>query len=92
MVVVHPLHHMPYKGHEEEIFQLNMDYYRKLIPFAQKYGVKIGVENMWQRDPLRKCITADTCSDVNEFIRYIDTLDSEQITGCLDLGRLDWNA
>lgn len=88
VVVVHPLHHMCYKGHEEELFQLNMDYYGKLIPYAKEYGIKIGVENMWQFDPLRKCIIADTCSDVKEFIRYIDTLNSDQITGCLDVGHV----
>lgn len=88
VVVIHPIHYMVYKGHEEEIFEINMDYYRKLIPFAKEYGVKIGVENMFQRDPLRQCIVADTCSDAKEFIRYIDTLDSEQITACLDVGHV----
>ena len=88
VVVVHPLHHMTYHGHEEEIFQLNMDYYHRLIPYAAEYGIKIGVENMFQRDPLRKCIVADTCSDADEFVRYIDTLNSPQITACLDVGHV----
>ena len=86
--VIHPLHHMLYHGHEEEIFQLNMDYYRRLIPYAKEYGVKIGVENMFQADPRRKHIVADTCSNLEEFIRYIDTLDSDQITACLDVGHV----
>lgn len=86
--VIHPIHHTAYLGHEEEIFQRNMDFYRRLIPYAAKYGVKIGVENMFQRDPDRKYIVADTCSDVKEFIRYIDTLDSEWITACLDVGHV----
>lgn len=88
VVVVHPIHHMEYRGHEEEIFRRNMDYYRRLIPYAKEYGVKIGVENMFQRDPLRKYIVADTCSTVEEFIRYIDTLNSPQITACLDVGHV----
>ena len=87
-VVVHPIHHMVYKDHEEEIFRINMDFYGKLIPYAKEAGVKIAVENMWQRDPVRNYIVADTCSDVNEFIKYIDTLDSEQITACLDVGHV----
>ena len=86
--VVHPVHHMVYHGHEEEIFERNMDFYRTLIPYAKEYGVKIGVENMFQHDKLRGHIIADTCSTSKEFIRYIDTLDSPQITACLDVGHV----
>ena len=88
VVVVHPIHHMVYHGHEEEIFERNMAYYRSLIPYAKEYGVKVAVENMFQADPRRKCIVADTCSNLQEFIRYVDTLDSEQITACLDVGHV----
>ena len=86
--VVHPLHHMEYKGHEEEIFHLNMDYYRKLIPYCKEFGIKVGIENMWQRHRIRKNITFDTCSTIDEFIRYIDTLDSEYMVACLDVGHV----
>lgn len=86
VAVVHPLHHFTYPGHEEKIFEVNMKYYRRLIPYAKEFGVKIGVENMYQVDPRRKHIIADTCAKIPEFIRYIDTLDSEQITACLDIG------
>ena len=65
-----------------------MEYYRRLIPYAKEYGVKIGVENMFQVDPRRKYIICDTCSEINEFVRYIDTLDSEQIVACLDIGHI----
>lgn len=87
-VIVHPLHHMVYSGHEEEIYLLNMDYYRSLIPLAQSCGIKIAVENMFQRDARRGIITHDTCSTVSEFLRYIDTLDSPWITACLDVGHV----
>ena len=86
VAVVHPLHHFVYLGHEEEIYEKNMKYYRKLIPYAKEYGVKIGVENMYQGDPRRKHMIADTCAYIPEFIRYIDSLDSEQVTACLDIG------
>lgn len=86
--VVHPLHHMQYLGHEEEIFRLNMEYYRSLIPYCREYGVKVGIENMWQRHPIRKNISFDTCSSAEEFIRYIDTLDSEYMVACLDVGHV----
>lgn len=86
--VIHPLHHMEYKGHEEEIFHLNIDYYRRLITYAKEYGVKIGIENMWQRHRIRRNISFDTCSTIEEFVRYIDTLDSEYAVACLDIGHV----
>lgn len=88
VIVIHPLHHIPYRGNEETLFRMNMDYYRSLIPYAAKAGVKIGVENMFQSDPLRKYIVADTCSTAEEFVRYIDELNSEHITACLDIGHV----
>ena len=87
-IIVHPLHHMLYSGHEEEIFQLNMEFYRSLIPVAQSCGIKIAVENMFQKDLRRGIITHDTCSTIPEFLRYIDTLDSPWITACLDVGHV----
>ncbi len=86
--VMHPLHHFVYHGHEEEIFEKNMEFYRSLIPYCKEYGIAIGVENMWQVDGLRKCIVHDTCSRKEEFVRYIDTLDSEYMVACLDVGHV----
>ena len=86
--VIHPQHHWTYRGHEEEIFEKNMAFYRSLIPHAARYGVKIGVENMFKRDKDRKYIDHDTCSRSAEFIRYIDTLNSPHVTACLDVGHV----
>ena len=86
--VVHPLHHRIYKGNEEEMFNMNMNFYRRLIPYCREYGIKVGIENMWQVDKLRKCIIQDTCNRADELIRYIDTLDSEYMVACLDLGHV----
>ena len=86
--VIHPLHHWEYRGHEEEIFEKNMVYYRKLIPYCKEFGVKVGVENMWQKDRLRNMNSFDTCGTIKEFLRYIDTLDSEYMIACLDVGHV----
>ena len=88
VAVIHPLHHFIYEGHAEEIFEKNMEYYRMLIPYAEQNGIRIGVENMWQVDARRKYIVHDTCSQISEFIRYIDTLDSEHVVACLDIGHV----
>lgn len=86
--IIHPLHYSEYNGHEEEFFEKNMEYYRSFIPYCEKYGIKICVENMWQRDPRRKYIVHDTCSRKEEFIRYVDGIGSEYAVACLDVGHV----
>ncbi len=88
VAVVHPLHHFIYRGHEEEVFEANMRFYRRLIPYCREYGVMCGIENMYQEDRQRKYIVHDTCSHKEEFVRYIDTLDSEYMVACLDIGHV----
>lgn len=88
VTVIHPLHHWVYRGHEEEIFEKNMAFYRRLIPYCREFGVKVGVENMWQKDALRRFNSFDVCSTIEEFVRYIDTLDSEYMVACLDVGHV----
>ncbi len=69
-------------------FEFNIDYYNKLAPFAKEYGVKIALENMWgsaEVDGKRK-IVPNICSVAEDFNRYVDALDPELFTACLDLG------
>ncbi len=86
--IVHPLHYSEYHGFEEDWFNKNMSYYRYLLPYCKEFGVKMCVENMFRRDPRRKYIAHDTCSRKEEFIRYVDTLDSEYVVACLDVGHV----
>jgi len=86
IAVVHPVHHEEYLGHEEERFEQNMKFYRTLLPYAKEYGIRIALENMFQREVKRKVLGPDTCSHAAEFIRYLDTLDDEYFVACLDLG------
>ena len=50
-----------------------MKFYKSLIPYCEEYGIKVAVENMWQYPGM---ISHSTCSRPEEFIRYIDELDS----------------
>ena len=88
IAVVHPLHYLEFHGREEESFQTNMDFYRSLIPLCREYNIQIGIENMWRNDPRRRCVAHDTCSQKEEFVRYIDTLDSEYMVATLDIGHV----
>lgn len=88
-VVVHPLQRGRYYGHERELFDLNMDFYRSLAPFAKDAGVKIAIENMWQCHPVTHRICDDVCADPHELAAYYDTLDDpDTFTVCLDIGHV----
>ena len=88
-IVVHPLQRGRYYGQEEVLFELNMDFYSKLAPYAKDAGIKIAIENMWHNDPHTGYIVGDTCADPHELVRYYDTLnDPDAFTVCLDLGHV----
>lgn len=86
VIVVHPKQHLSYAEHIDELFQMNVEFYNRLIPYAKKFGIKIATENMWQRNNGAKSITDSTCSRAWEFCKYIDAIDSEWFVGCLDIG------
>ena len=85
-IIVHPKQHLIYKGNEETLKKMNYDFYRSLIPYCEKYQIKVAIENMWQRDKLRNYIGKSTCADPAEHIEYIDMLDSPWFLACLDVG------
>ena len=89
-IVVHPCQHLDYlkKGVPEELFEMNMKFYGRLLPFCEEYDINICVENMWRyrsNASMRK-IDRSTCSEPEEFIKYIDTLASPRVFACLDIG------
>lgn len=89
-VVVHPKQHL-YRTYylsecREKLYEINMEFYNSLIPYAKDAGVKIAVENMFGHDERRGVISDSTCSHPEEFCRYIDNLNSPYITACLDIG------
>lgn len=82
-IVVHPIAH-PEGGAVQKAF--NLDYYRRLEPIALDSGVKIALENMWGYDGNRGCIIPNVCSFGEDLADYVDELNSEAFTVCLDLG------
>ncbi len=88
-IIVHPRQNGRYYGREEELFEKNVEFYTALKPIAKKYGVKMAIENMWQRHPIAKYICDDVCAPPEELARLYDTLnDPEVFTVCLDLGHV----
>ncbi len=78
--VVHPVQF------SSDQFERNMELYHSLEPYAKEYGVKIALENMWGWDNKLNRIVPNVCSVAEDFNRYVDALDSDNFTACLDLG------
>ena len=83
-LVIHPLNHLD-KAKERE---LNLNMYRKMMPFAKQYGVKLCLENLFMTVAGHIC--AGACTEATEACWYIDTLNAEageELFGfCFDVG------
>lgn len=88
-VVVHPIVKRRHYGFEREHFEMNMEFYSSLAPYAKDAGVKIAIENMWGRHPVTGRICDSVCSDPQELVKYYDELNNPDVfTICLDLGHV----
>ncbi len=89
IIVVHPKQHLRYARNAKKLIEINREFYRSLIPYAEKYNIKIAVENMWQsKKVFGYKIIDSTCSSPEEFCEYIDFQNSPWICGCLDIGHI----
>lgn len=83
-IIVHPI---AYPGGEEAQRKFNIDFYRKLEPYALEYGIKIALENMFGHDNKRNYIIPSVCSFGKDLADYYDELDNpDAFTVCLDVG------
>lgn len=89
-MVVHPVQHLTYRdeGIPEQLFQMNMEFYGRLLPYAKDHGVTICTENMWQGRNAAGVyyIEHSTCSTPEETIRYVDSMQDENFKYCFDIG------
>ena len=53
---------------------MNVEFYKSLIPYCEKFGIKVACENMWQNNSASGAITDSTCSRAWEFCKYIDAV------------------
>lgn len=87
IIIVHPeTDNWYYYENKDKLFEKNMAYYRTLIPYAKEFGIKIAVENMFGWDRNTHVHLENPCSHSEEFAKYVDTLNSEYITACVDTG------
>jgi sugar phosphate isomerase/epimerase len=85
--VVHPVN-LPGRGYEEQK-EFNMDFFAVLLPYCKKFGVKIALENMWGWDASAKKVVPAACSTALEFNDYLNSLDENYFTACLDVGHAE---
>jgi len=79
-IVVHPF----FAANDKK--KRNIEFYNQLLPYCKQLNIKVALENMWGHDKKRDYIIANVCSTPNEFNEYLDALDSDYFTGCLDIG------
>lgn len=71
----------------DERFEMNMELFLALLPYAKRAGVEIAIENMWGRHKdMSAKIIKNVCSDADELIRYVDGVGDPSVTACLDVG------
>ena len=87
IMVVHPI--ILKGGSYDAQKELNMKFYNNLLPFCKEFNVKIALENIGGWDEEAEHFTPATCSTPSEFIDYLDTLDSDWFTACLDIAHAE---
>ena len=68
-----------------DVFEYNLEFYRALLPYCEKYGVKVGVENLFEfyADGV---ITATKFGTPDSFNKMLEILDNPYYVGCVDVG------
>lgn len=86
-VVVHPIQHYRYRlpGMPERLFEENIVFYRRLLSYAEEYGIRVCVENMCQGD-MDILNVPSVCARPAEMIRYFDEINHPLFGCCLDIG------
>jgi sugar phosphate isomerase/epimerase len=84
MIVVHSIR-LP----EDDLqahFDYNLKYYRSLLPYAERFGIKIAVENLGGRAPGTNDFTQFCLGSPEMFCGMQEALNSPMVCGCLDIG------
>lgn len=80
MIVVHPCTHIDCTADPtvfESMMEYNLNFYRRLAPYAKEFGIKIAIEN----------ISRSVTTRADGLLRLLQTLnDSETFTVCYDVG------
>lgn len=84
-LVIHPIVYSQ-NNPDYDLKEVNMNLYRKLLPYAKEYGVQICTENIFAWNEEAQAPSYDLCSGAKALANYIDTIDDEYFGACLDIG------
>lgn len=80
MIVVHPCYHLEDATYQEN-FDYNLNFYKRLAPFAKEYDIKIAIENIPVNYP------NNACDNANKINALYDKLNQPEVfTVCFDVG------
>lgn len=85
-IVVHPKAHLTYATCREQLIEMNIAFYRELVPYCERFGIKVACENMWGYNQPAGRIVDHICSRPEEFCACLDAVDSPFVVACLDIG------
>ena len=87
-IIIHPFQHLRYYTNEntETLYEMNLEFYARLIPYCEEYGITVCTENMFQAYGDSYKLWDSTCSKSEEFVRYIDGIGSPYVKACVDIG------
>ena len=95
-IVIHPINHAVNDKEKKENWQLNLDAFTKIEPYLRKFDVKLGIEDMFGYDALRRRLCPTGISSAQEMADLIDelnsSLNSDRFVACLDTGHVFINA
>lgn len=83
-LVVHGVSN-PFEYSEQEFLDRNIAYYSSLIPYCEKFGVRVAVENLMEMDSNRQHYRA-FIGTPQALSRVVQACNSPWIVGCLDVG------
>lgn len=65
--------------------QYNIDYYKSFIPYCEKFGIHIAVENLFYRDAKRRSFPSKLGTP-EELNRVVEKINSPWFAACVDTG------
>lgn len=76
----------PWNDYSDEV---NINFYKRLLPYAKKANVIMCVENMWRWNNEKDCARPCSCSFAKSFNNIIDGMNSKYVKACVDIGHAE---
>ena len=87
--VIHPVRTLGRFFDEEYDYchEYNLAFFKKLVPYLEKYDVSIGIEPMWLPDE-NNVIHSSACSRPEEILQFLEELGDKHFCACPDFGHV----